>query len=41
MKAHIGVDAGTGFVHMVTATAANVHDIEEASKLFREDDEVG
>lgn len=41
MKAHIGVDAGTGFVHTVTATAANVHDIEEASKLFREDDEVG
>lgn len=41
MKAHIGVDAGTGFVHTVTATAANVHDIEEAPKLFREDDEVG
>lgn len=41
MKAHIGVDAGTGFVHTVTATAANVHDIVEAPKLFREDDEVG
>jgi len=40
MKAHIGVDAGTGYVHTVTATAANVHDITEASKLLRSDDEV-
>jgi IS5 family transposase len=40
MKAHIGVDAGTGYVHTVTATAANVHDVTEASKLLREDDEV-
>jgi len=40
MKAHIGVDAGTGYVHTVTATAANAHDITEASKLLREDDEV-
>jgi IS5 family transposase len=40
MKAHIGVDAGTGYVHTLTATPANVHDITEASKLFREDDEV-
>jgi len=24
MKAHIGVDAGTGYVHSVTCTAANV-----------------
>jgi IS5 family transposase len=39
MKAHVGVDAGTGYVHTVTATAANVHDITEAHKLFREDDE--
>ena len=41
MKVHIGVDAGTGHVHTVTATSANVHDIDEAHKLFREDDEVG
>ena len=41
MKVHIGVDAGTGHVHTITATAANVHDIDEAHKLFREDDEVG
>jgi IS5 family transposase len=40
MKAHIGVDAGSGYVHTVTATAANVHDICEAHALIREDDEV-
>ena len=40
MKAHIGADAGTGLVHSVTATPANAHDITEASKLIREDDEV-
>jgi IS5 family transposase len=40
MKAHIGVDAGTGYVHTLTVTAANAHDITEASKLLREDDEV-
>lgn len=39
-KAHIGVDAGSGFVHTVTATAANVPDISEAHKLIRDDDEV-
>lgn len=39
MKCHIGVDAGTGIVHTITATAANVHDICETSKLLREDDE--
>ena len=40
MKAHIGVDAGTGYVHSVTATAANVHDLDEAVNLVRDDDEV-
>ena len=40
MKVHSGVDAGSGCVHTVTGTAANVHDIEETSKLIREDDEV-
>ena len=40
MKTHIGVDAGTGYVHTVEATAANVADIEVAHKLIREDDEV-
>ena len=40
MKAHIGVDAGTGYVHSVTATAANVHDLDEMANLVRADDEV-
>jgi len=40
MKAHIGVDAGTGYVHSVTATAANIHDLDEAANLVRGDDEV-
>ena len=40
MKAHIGADAGTGYVHSVTATAANVHDLDEAAHLVRRDDEV-
>ena len=31
MKAHIGVDCETGIVHSMTATAANVHDIMEAT----------
>jgi IS5 family transposase len=40
MKAHIGVDAGSGYVHTVTATAANVHDLDEAVNVVRADDEV-
>lgn len=40
MKIHAGVDAGSGYVHTITATPANVHDIREASKLIREDDYV-
>ena len=40
MKCYTGVDAGSGFVHTVEATAANVHDITVAAKLLREDDEV-
>jgi IS5 family transposase len=40
MKAHIGVDAGTGYVHAVTATAANVHDLDETANLVRADDKV-
>ncbi len=40
MKAHIGVDAGTGYVHSVTATAANVHDLDQVAHLVRIDDEV-
>ena len=40
MKAHIGVDAGTGYVHTVTATAANVSDVLQTHNLIRADDEV-
>ena len=40
MKCHIGVDAGSGYVHSMEVTAANVHDITVASKLIREDDNV-
>jgi len=40
MKIHSGVDAGTGYVHTITATAANVHDICEVHHLLREDDGV-
>lgn len=40
MKVHSGVDAGSGYVHTITGTAANVHDINETAKLIREDDNV-
>ena len=40
MKAHIGVDAGTGYVHTVTATAANISDIDQMVNLVRSDDDV-
>lgn len=40
MKGHIGTDAGTGYVHSVSATAANVHDLDEAANLVRDDDRV-
>ena len=35
MKGHIGVDAGTGYVHSVTATAANVHDLDQVTHQVR------
>ncbi len=38
MKAHI--DAGAGYVHSVTATAASVHDLDQVAHLVRVDDEV-
>lgn len=40
MKCHAGVDAGTGLVHSIEVTAANVHDVTMAAQLVREDDEV-
>ena len=39
-KFHVGVDAGSGLVHTVKTTAANVHDATVAHELLREDDEV-
>ena len=40
MKVHAGVDAGTGYVHTIKGTAANVHDSKETVNLIRKDDEV-
>ncbi len=40
MKVNSGVDAGSGYVHTITGTSANVHDINETNKLIREDDDV-
>ena len=40
MKVHTGVDAGSGYVHTITGTAANVHDLNEIANLIREDDDV-
>lgn len=39
MKCHTGEDAGTGYVHSATFTAANVPDVAEAHGLVRGDDE--
>lgn len=39
MKCHVGVDAGSGLVHSITATPANTADITETHKLLRADDE--
>ena len=40
MKLHSGADAGSGYVHTITATAANVHEIAKAHTLIREDDHI-
>ena len=40
MKVHAGVDAGTGYVHTIDGTATNVHDVDKAPDLIREDDSV-
>ncbi|NLH91209.1 MAG: IS5 family transposase [Atopobium sp.] len=37
-KAHTGVDAGSGLVHTVVVTSANVSDVTIARKLVRKDD---
>lgn len=38
MKAHIGVDAESGLVHAVVATAANVSDVSQTHKLLHGDE---
>lgn len=40
MKVHAGVDAATVYVHTLTGTSANMHDVSETSKLIRKDDQV-
>ena len=40
MKVHVGVDAGSGYVHTITGTSANIHDIEQTANLLRTDDNV-
>ena len=37
---HAGVDAGSGYVHTITATSGNAADISETHNLIRKDDEV-
>lgn len=39
-KIHAGVDSGTGYIHSMDMTAANVADITIAPSLIREDDRV-
>lgn len=40
MKAHVGVDADSGLVHTVVATAANVGDVTQAHALLHGDERV-
>ena len=40
MKAHVGVDAGSGLIHILVTTPANVQDVTQAYHLIREDDEI-
>ena len=40
MKIHLGADAATGYVYMITGTAANVHDIVQTHALIRADDHI-
>jgi len=40
MRAHIGADAGTGYVHHLSVTAANIAEVKVAPELLRKDDKV-
>jgi len=39
-RIHVGVDAGTGYVHSLEVTAANISEREVVPRLIREDDRV-
>lgn len=41
MKAHLGVDLGTGLVHTVVGTAANVADVAQAHALLHGEEKLG
>ena len=34
MKVHAGADAGSGYVHTITGTSANMHDVSETANLI-------
>ena len=38
MKAHVGVDAGSGLIHSLVTTTASVQDVTQGHHLIREDD---
>lgn len=40
IKVHTNADAGTGYIHTITGTSANMHDVSETSKLLWEDNHV-
>ena len=40
MKVHTAVDAGSGYVHTIIGTSANIHDITETKNLLRKDDKI-
>jgi len=40
IKIHVGAGADSGYIHTITGTSANIHDVSETANLIREDDEV-
>jgi IS5 family transposase len=38
MKAHVGVDAGSGLIHSLVTTTANMQEVTQAHHLIREGD---
>lgn len=41
MKIHAGADKGSGLIHSVVVTAANIHDLTPAADLLHGDEQVG